>query len=105
MRLAGQIMLVCLLLAALQALIAILTVAFVLLLVWGLLFRTRETVGLIAFCLFLEALFVHPFTTIGIIVLLAAIVLIANVGTEVPPDPQAPAALLPPPPPPGDDEG
>lgn len=97
MRLAGQIMLVCLLLAALQALLAILAVAFVLLLVWGLLFRTRETVGLIAFCLFLEALFTHPFVTIGVIAVLAGVVWIARIKEAESPTPQPPVALLPPP--------
>lgn len=97
MRLAGQIILVCLLVAALQALLAILAVAFVLLLVWGLLFRTRETVGLIAFCLFLEALFAHPFATICVTAVLAGLVLIARMKEADNPSPQPPVALLPPP--------
>ena len=55
MRLLGQILLACLLIAVLQGMLAVLAVAVVLALICGLLFRPSETAGLIVLLLFLRA--------------------------------------------------
>ena len=78
MRLAGQVLLACLIICALQAILAALAVGILLLLIWGLLFRTRETVGLLALLLFLKALEVHPLATIAVCAAVLACFLIAR---------------------------
>lgn len=60
MKLLGQILLVCLVIAALQGLVAVLAIAIVLSLVWGLFYRTETTLGLIATCVLIAALQAHP---------------------------------------------
>lgn len=77
MKLLGQVIVLCLALAALQAVLSLMVVAIVLLLVWGLIFRTRETVGLLLVGLFLSALQAHPVVTIGSICALVVIRLMA----------------------------
>ena len=96
MRLLGQILFVCLVLAALQGLVAVLVIAIVLLLIFGILFKTRETVGLLIFGLLLTVLQVHPWVTIGAGIVLTCALLI---GKKVEIDPDAPPSprLLPPP--------
>ena len=79
MRVLGQILLVCLVIAALQGLVAVLAIVIVLFLLWGLFFRTEQTVGLIVLGLLLSALQIHPWITVGALILLAGVVLIARV--------------------------
>jgi hypothetical protein len=100
MKLLGQIILVCALVCVLQALVAVIATAFMLLLIWGLLFRTREAAGLIALCLLTGALNSHPTATIGIIILLFGILLIARWKASNRGSARTPAALLPRPSPP-----
>lgn len=82
MKLLGQILLVCVLLSVLKALVAFIAIGIVLLLIWGLLFRTPETVGIVAFSLLLEALRVHPLVTVGLILLLLGIVWLAGMNAS-----------------------
>ena len=97
MRLLGQILLVALVIAALQGLVAVLVIAIVLLLIWGLLFRTAQTVGLIILGLLLTALQVHPWLTISAGLLLAGALLIGRVKDPPDDDDQPPLIALPPP--------
>ena len=53
MRLLGQILFIFLLISALQGLAAILGIAILLFLLWGLFFRTQQTVGLMVLGLLL----------------------------------------------------
>lgn len=78
MKLIGQILLVCVLLSVVKALVVLIAVAIVLLLVWGIIYHTPETVGLIALSLLLEGLQVHPIATVGVIMLVGCIVLLAR---------------------------
>lgn len=96
MKLLGQMLLVCLILGAIQAVIVVIAIAFMLLLVWGLLFRTKETAGLIALCLLIEGFQVHPLVTTCVIALLVGLLLIP--GRKEPPPGGAPTqtVLLPP---------
>lgn len=48
MTLFGRIVLLCLIVSALQGLVAVFAIAIVLLLLWGLFYRTEQTIGLIA---------------------------------------------------------
>ena len=79
MRLLGQIILLCLIVTALQGAMAVLMIAIVLSLIWGLFYRPEETLGCIGLGLLLAALQVHPWLTIGAALALAAVVLIARV--------------------------
>jgi hypothetical protein len=88
----GQIILVCLVIMAIQGLVAVLTVAIALSLLWGLFFRTGQTLGLIASFVLITALQVHPWATIGAFVALTAVVWIARTRAPEPP----PLALPPP---------
>ena len=81
MKLVGQILLVCVLLSVLKALVAFIAIAIVLLLIWGLLFRTPATVGLISFSLLIEALQLHPLVAGVLVVLISCIILIARIKT------------------------
>ena len=99
MRLLCQIFLVCVLISALQALAAVIVITLMLVLVWGLIYRTRETAGLLIVCLLIEGLQVHPVVTIGLTILLFGVVLIARLK---PLHPGNPVALLPKPPSPTD---
>ena len=83
MRLIGQIILVCLVISALQGLVAVLAIAIVLSLFVDLLVRPERTVGLMALGLLCTGLFVHPWLTIGVIGLLLAVVLIADAGRRL----------------------
>lgn len=87
MRLGGQILLALLVLAALQGALAVLTVAAVVLIIWGLLIRTAETAGLLLFLLLLEALGRWPLATVGSLIALAGAVLIASRAKRLPPPP------------------
>ena len=78
MNLLCQVILVCLVIVALQGLVAVLAIAIVLSLIWGLFFRTEQTVGLIAFSLLITALQAHPVMTIGALVALTGAFLIAG---------------------------
>ena len=93
MRLLGQLLLVVLVIAAAQAVLAGLVLGIVLLLIWGLLFRTAETVGLIVVLVFLKALDVHPLLTICVTALLGVGLWIAGRNSAVDERQQ----LLPPP--------
>ena len=99
MRLLGQILLVCVLISALQALAAVIVITLILVLVWGLIYRTREIAGLLMVSLLIEGLQVHPVVTIGLIILLFGVVLIARAK---PLHPEKPVVLLPKPPSPTD---
>ena len=94
MRVLGQILLVCVLISALQALAAVIVITFMLALVWGLIHRTREMAGLLIVCILIEGLQVHPVVTIGLIVLFFGAFLIAR---SKPTQPSRPQLLLPPP--------
>lgn len=96
MNVLGQLILVCLVIVALQGLVAVLAIAIVLSLIWGLFFRTGQTVGLIAFGLLIAALQAHPVITIGAIVAVTGALLIARGRTQQTPI-ETQAILLPPP--------
>jgi hypothetical protein len=74
----GQIILFCLVISAFQGALAVLAIGFMLFLVWGLFFRTEQTLGLMALGALITALQVHPFATVGVIIGLAGAVLIAD---------------------------
>lgn len=93
MNLLGRFILVCLIISALQGLMAVLAIATALFFLWGLFFRTEQTVGLVAVGLLLSALQVHPLLTIGAIVCLTVVLLIRR--TKMPPE--SPMLALPPP--------
>ena len=102
MRLLGHILLFCLAIAALQALLAVAAVIVIVVLVAGLIFRTRVTLGLVAFLLLLRALEAFPLATIGVLVGLPAAFWIADrLRSEGTHDP-APVGLLTDECPPGD---
>lgn len=73
MRVLGHIVVFCLALAALQAILSLLVVAFVLLILWGLLFRTKVTVGLLALGFVLSVAEAHPVALIAFFGILLAI--------------------------------
>lgn len=101
MKLLGHILLACLVFAVLQALVALIALAIVMLLVWGLLFRTRATVGLIGFLLLLKALEVHTVATVCVFGAIGAALWIARTKPGRPTGPDEPIALPPPGEPPG----
>ena len=88
MRLLGQILLACLLIAVLQGMLAVLAVALVLAILWGLLFRTAETAGFLALLLYLRALELWPALTVGLTVGLVGTFLIAR-AKDVPAPPNS----------------
>jgi hypothetical protein len=96
MRVLGQILLICLVISALQGAVAVLAIAIMLILLWGLFFRTEQTVGLMVLGLLLSALQFHPWITIGALITLAGAVLIARV-VEPSDVSDAPPIALPPP--------
>jgi hypothetical protein len=77
MNLLGQILLACLVVAALQGILAVLAVGLVLAFVIGLIWRPAETVPLLLFLLLLEALGRWPLTTLSSLAVLAGAFLIA----------------------------
>ena len=96
MRVVGQILLVCLIIAAFQGLVAVLAIAIVLFLIWGILFRTSETVGLLIVLGLVAALQAHPWVTICVGMVLGAAVWIAPVREAAVED-KPPTNLLQPP--------
>jgi hypothetical protein len=66
MRLLGQILLACLIIAVLQGMLAVLAVAVVLALICGLLLRPAETAALVVLLLFLRAVELWPGQTLAI---------------------------------------
>jgi hypothetical protein len=79
-RLLGQIILVCLVISALQGLVAVLAITILLALLISLLVQPERTVGLMALGLLCSGLFIHPWLTIGFLGFLLVVVLIADVG-------------------------
>lgn len=73
MKLVGQIILVCLAIAALQVILGLLVVAVVVMFLWGLIFRTQATLGLVVAGLALGFALTHPFVFIGLLITLWAI--------------------------------
>lgn len=96
MRLLGQIILVCVIVSALQGLVAVLAIAIVLFILWGLLFRTAETIGLLVMLGLMAALQSHPWITIGAGLALGGVLLIAGKMNPSERD-EPPVDLLPPP--------
>ena len=94
MKLLGQILFVCVLISALQALVAVIVFATLLFLAWALLFRTKQAIGFIAFCLLIEALQLYPIVTLCSIGLLVGVLLIARSKPSRAPSCQPPAKLL-----------
>ena len=78
MKLLGQILFVALLISALEGLVAVLAIAIVLFLIWGLLVRTEQTVGLLVVLGLMAALQAHPWMTIGAGLALGGILSIAR---------------------------
>lgn len=78
MRVLGHIIVFCLALAAIQAILSLLVGALVVLLFWGLLFRTRLTVGLVALGLALGLATNHPVVFVALCGMLLVIKLMAS---------------------------
>lgn len=78
MRLIGQIILLCLAIAALQVILSLIAVAIVLLLLWGLIFRTQATLGLLLFALFLGFAATHPFVFAALLLTVLGIKFMAS---------------------------
>ena len=97
MRLLGQIFLVCLIIAALQGVLAVLAVGIALALVVGIIWRPAETISLLLFLLLLEALGRWPLATVGSLASLGGVLLIASRAKRARAGAEQPVALLPPP--------
>jgi hypothetical protein len=82
MKTLGHILLFCVLLSVLKAIMIVIAIGIVLLLIWGLLFRTPQTVGLVALSLLIEGLQTHAIVTIGLIALSICIVLSTRIAPE-----------------------
>lgn len=78
MRTLAAIVVLCLAIAALRALLSVVAVAIVLLLLWGLLFRTQETVGILIFGLACSAFQAFPIMFLASITTLLGISLMAG---------------------------
>jgi hypothetical protein len=78
MNLLGNILLACLVIAALQGILAVLAVAVVLLILWGLITRPAETIPLLLLFALLQALELWPVATLTVIGCLGGAVLIAS---------------------------
>jgi len=94
MRLLGQILLACLLIAVLQGILAVLAVAIVLALIAGLIWRPAETISLLLLLLYLRTLEIFGWYTVGGTIALAIIVLIARRRKSAAGVPADPVALL-----------
>jgi chromate transport protein ChrA len=78
MRILGYIVLACLAFSVLQAIAAVIAVTIMLSLIWSAIWHPRETFGLLVFFALFNALEVHPFVTIGVIIGAGAFVWIAS---------------------------
>jgi hypothetical protein len=97
MRLLGQILLACLVLAALQGILAVLAVGIVLALVVGAIWRPAETLPLLVIFAVLAGLDAHPWATIGAIGALFGVWLITGALRRMTSKARHAVALLPPP--------
>src|SRR5689334_12398156 len=92
-----NILLFCLLIAACQALVTVLTIAIVLALIVGLIWRPAETMSLLLVLFLLEALGRWPLATVGSLIGLAGAFLIASRAKRDGERSRRPVGLLPPP--------
>jgi hypothetical protein len=97
MNLLGNILLACLLIAALQGILAVLAVGVVLLLLWGLITRPAETIPLLLLFAVLAGLGAHPLETIATIAALGGLLWITARKKRTRGRTHRPVALLPPP--------
>jgi hypothetical protein len=77
-RIIGQIILVCLVISALQRLVAVLAIGIVFCVLIGLLVEPQRTVGFMVLSLLFTGFSVHPWLTAAVLGLLLGIVLIAD---------------------------
>ena len=96
MRLLGQILLACLLIAVLQGILAVIAIGIVLALIVGLIWRPAETIGLLIVLGLITALQTYPWMTIGVSLAIVCVLLIA--GKRLPADPSEPPPIALPPP-------
>ena len=78
MKVAGTLMLACIILGIFQSVAAALAVALILMLVWGAIFRPRETYGFLAFGLVMQLLEHHAGLCVAVAGVIVAAALIAD---------------------------
>ena len=97
MRLVGQLILVLCVIVAIEYAIALLAVAFFVLIVAGLIFEPVNTLATLALLVLVAGLSSHFLATVGVVAGLAGIALIVRQVGNPSRDVETPIALLPPP--------